>query len=67
VSKFLVEFRDQIGTSLTVGHRSSSRERCRQAQQYALKRGIHASNTRKKRAAVKPPKAEIVFNLPAGF
>jgi hypothetical protein len=53
VSKCLIEFRDEVGTSLTVGHRNSSRERCRQAQEYALKRGIHVSNTRKKRAAEK--------------
>ena len=49
VSKSMLEFRDQVGTSLTVGHRSSSRENCRLAQEYALKRGIHASDKRKAR------------------
>jgi hypothetical protein len=59
VSKSLIEFRDQVGTSLTVGHRSSSRERCRQAQEHALRRGIHASDVRKAKRAAKAAQAAM--------
>jgi leucine-zipper of insertion element IS481 len=51
VSKWMIDFRDQIGTSLTVGKRSSARAADRAGQVAAIERGTHVSFVRAKKAA----------------
>jgi hypothetical protein len=46
----MVGFRDQIGTSLTVGKRSSVRAKDSAAQIDAMARGTHSSFVRKDKA-----------------
>jgi hypothetical protein len=47
ISRWMVDFRDQIGTSLTVGKRSSTRAKDSVAQIEALERGTHSSFVRR--------------------
>jgi hypothetical protein len=51
VSKWLADLGDQTGVSLTVGKRSSMREKYRAAQIAALEKGTHSSFVRKAKAA----------------
>jgi hypothetical protein len=47
VSKWALDFRDQVGTSLTVGKRSSVRTKDSAAQLAALERGTHSSQVKR--------------------
>jgi hypothetical protein len=53
VSRWMVDFRDNVETSLTVGKRSSVRAKDRAAQISAIERGTHSAFVRRdKKAAV---------------
>lgn len=47
VSKWVLDFRDQVGTSLTVGKRSSVRKKNSACQLAALERGTHSSQVKR--------------------
>lgn len=47
ISRWLVDFRDSAGTSLTVGKRSSMRAKYRQSQAEAVERHTHSSFVRR--------------------
>jgi hypothetical protein len=50
VSKWILNFRDQAGVSLTVGKRSSIRAKLRQSQFKAIENGSHSSFRRRDKA-----------------
>jgi hypothetical protein len=52
VSKWVLDFRDQVGTSLTVGKRSSVRAKNSAGQLAALERGTHSSQVKREKRAL---------------
>jgi hypothetical protein len=57
LSKWLCEFRDEVGVTMTVGKNQSAREKYAIAQRKALLNGTHASFRRKQNNAIRDANA----------